>query len=257
MSSWWPQDLVESIARRRSVILIGSGVSANARTEEGETPPTWGKFLQDAYGELGKKHSHIKQALNRYNYLEACAYLKNELGTNWTTILKDKFQKPAYKASKIHEAIFNLDSRIVASLNFDRIYENYATSLSDGTVIVKNYYDSDLRQTLSGSDRYIIKPHGSIDTVSKMIFTLEDYARVRIEHSSFYEIITSLLHTHTFLCIGCGLSDPDIKLIFEDYKYRYGESPHFITLPRLRTHSQKSTVAARAMAERKTFGHRS
>ena len=26
---------------------------------------------------------------------------------------------------------------------------------------------------------------------------------------------------------------------------------------RLRTHSQKSTVAARAMAERKTFGHRS
>ena len=28
-------------------------------------------------------------------------------------------------------------------------------------------------------------------------------------------------------------------------------------LPRLRTHSQKSTVAARAMAERKTFGHRS
>ena len=27
--------------------------------------------------------------------------------------------------------------------------------------------------------------------------------------------------------------------------------------PRLRTHSQKSTVAARAMADRKTVGHRS
>jgi hypothetical protein len=64
-----------------------------------------------------------------------------------------------------------------------------------------------------------------------MIFTLDDYARARVEHSFFYEVMTALLHTHTFLCIGCGLSDPDMKIIFEDYKYKYRESPHYITLP--------------------------
>ena len=37
----------------------------------------------------------------------------------------------------------------------------------------------------------------------------------------------------------------------------WGRTVRFIKALRLRTHSQKSTVAARAMADRKTFGHRS
>jgi SIR2-like domain len=103
--------------------------------------------------------------------------------------------------------------------------------LSENTVVVKNYYDGDLRQAIAGSDRYIIKPHGTVDSMSKMIFTLEDYARARVEHAPFYDMMTALLHTHTFLCIGCGLSDPDMKIIFEDYRNTYSESPHFMTIP--------------------------
>jgi SIR2-like protein len=89
----------------------------------------------------------------------------------------------------------------------------------------------DVRQAVAGGDRYIIKPHGTVDSISQMMFTLDDYARARVEYYSFYELLTELLHTHTFFCIGCGLSDPVIKLIFEDYRYKYNETPHFITLP--------------------------
>lgn len=117
------------------------------------------------------------------------------------------------------------------SLNFDKIYETYAISVSENTVVVKNYNDGDVRQAVAGADRYIIKPHGTVDTISEMIFTLDDYAKARVEYASFYEVLTALLHTHTFLCIGCGLSDPDMNIIFQDYRYKFGESPHFITLP--------------------------
>ncbi len=48
-------------------------------------------------------------------------------------------------------------------------------------------------------------------------FTLDDYAEARTKYAAFYEVMTALLHTHTFVCFGCGLSDPDMKLIFEDY----------------------------------------
>jgi hypothetical protein len=227
----WPTSVVNAIARRRAVILIGSGVSANAQTDAGERPPTWGSFLDLAHAALPKRRKYISDAIKRYNYLEACEYLKEEHGAEWHDIIKNSFFTPNYKPAAIHKAIFDLDCRIVASLNFDRIHESYAHTASEGTIIVKNYYDDDVRQAVAGTDRYIIKPHGTIDTISRMIFTLEDYGKARVKHAIFYEILTSLLHTHTFICLGCGLSDPDMQLIFEDYKYKFSENPHFIVLP--------------------------
>ena len=83
MSITWPEALVSAIARRRAVALIGSGVSANATTDSGESPPTWGAFLLLAYRDLGRRIPYIANAIKRYNYLEACYYLKSEYGAGW------------------------------------------------------------------------------------------------------------------------------------------------------------------------------
>ncbi|WP_354287944.1 SIR2 family protein [Sphingomonas sp. UYEF23] len=174
--------------------------------------------------------------------MEACDYIRTGFGEAWPNFVKEEFSTPIYRHAPIHEAIFNLDSRIVASLNFDKIYETYAIGASEGTIIVKNYYDSDIRDAVSGADRYIIKPHGTVDAVSKMIFTLEQYGKARTEYSSFYEVFSALLHTHTFICLGCGLSDPDLQIIFEDYKYKHGESAHFMTLPTPIADAQKDLI---------------
>jgi hypothetical protein len=231
MSVIWPQNVVDAIARRRAVILIGSGVSANATNAGGARPPTWWDFLTLAYKKLGRRVKHIENALKEYNYLAVCDYLKSEHGSSWNDLIRDAFVNPQYKAAEIHRIIYNLDCRIVVSLNFDKIYETYAIQTSEGTAVVKNYYDDDIRQAVAGADRYIIKPHGTVESISRMIFTLDDHAMSRTKHAPFYELMTSLVHTHIFLCIGCGLSDPDMKLIFEDYRYKFNESPHFITLP--------------------------
>jgi hypothetical protein len=63
----WPPALVQTIARRRTVVLIGSGVSANAKTDSGGHPPTWGEFLLNSYKKLGRRIPHISGALTRYN----------------------------------------------------------------------------------------------------------------------------------------------------------------------------------------------
>jgi len=231
MTIAWPQAIVDAIARRRSVLLIGSGVSANSEGQDGAHPDTWGNFLREAYKNLKRKIVYIDNALKQYDYLAACDFLKSEYGPEWPNVIRKSFVSPRFKACVIHKSIFELDSRIVVSLNFDDIYEKYAIRQSDNTVIVKNYYDDDIRQAVAGADRYVLKPHGSVDSISKMIFTLEDYAKARVENASFYEILTALLHTHTFLCVGCGLSDPDMKIIFEDYRYKFNEFPHYMTLP--------------------------
>lgn len=225
----WPPQVVDAISRRRSVIVIGSGVSANACTDAGVRPPVWSAFLNTAYTKLGRRVPYIKDALTRYEYLAACDYLKSEYGADWPQLLRSSFAEPRYKSAEIHETIFNLDSRIVASLNFDKIYESYATTASDGTVVVKNYYDQDIRQVVAGGGRYIIKPHGDINTIPQVIFTHTDYAAARIKSAHFYEMMSALLHTHTFIMLGCGLSDPDIQVLFEDYRSKFDETAHYMT----------------------------
>ena len=226
----WPDEIVDAIARRRCALVIGSGVSANSKGTADVRPPTWKQFLVEG-SERKEKPAHIVDALDQNDLLEACDYLKTAMGNEWAGFVREKFSTPRYRPATIHEHILALDTRIVISLNFDKIYDNYANSTTEGTVIVKNYYDEDIREAVSGSGRYIIKPHGTVDSISKVIFTLDDYAKARVEHASFYEVLNSLLHTHLLLFIGCGLADPDLQTLFEEYRYRYEETAHYITLP--------------------------
>lgn len=46
MSDIWPDNLVEELAYRRCLIFLGSGISATAKNDAGESPDTWGAFLQ-------------------------------------------------------------------------------------------------------------------------------------------------------------------------------------------------------------------
>jgi len=225
----WPEEIVDAIARRRCAIVIGSGVSANSRGIGDVQPPTWRTFLTEGCTKQGNP-AHIVEALNQNDLLEACDYLKSSMGNHWAAFIREKFSTPRYRPADIHKYLLELDTRIIISLNFDKIYDNFANSATEGTVIVKNYYDEDIREAVSGSDRYIIKPHGTVDSISKIIFTLDDYAKARVEFASFYEVLNALLHTHLLLFIGCGLSDPDLRTLFEEYRYRYQETAHYITL---------------------------
>lgn len=227
----WPQeDVIDTLARRKCAIVIGSGVSANSRGDGGVSPPTWKSFLEEGCTRRGNPE-HIRSALAENDLLEACDYLKSSMGNQWPNFIREKFLTPRYRPAEIHRHILELDTRIVISLNFDKIYDSYANTTTEGTVIVKNYYDDDIREAVSGIDRYIIKPHGTIDSISKIIFTLDDYANAQVSYSNFYEALNAVLHTHVLLFIGCGLSDPDLKTLFENYRYRYREMPHYITLP--------------------------
>ena len=232
----WPPTLVEAFARRRCVLIIGAGVSASAATPAAggvasRSPKTWRKFLADATASTPHCPSYVREALRENRLLDACQYLKELQGEAWLTTLREEFVTPKYKPSLLHESLYKLDIRTTISLNFDTIYEKYVNKVTEGTFIVKNYYDADIRQTVAGTDRYLLKMHGTVDTPARMIFTGKDYAKARTEHRGFYEVIGALLHTHICLLIGCGLNDPDVQLLFEDYRHLQDATPHYQTLP--------------------------
>ena len=77
----------------------------------------------------------------------------------------------------------------------------------------------------------VLKVHGTIDSPDRMIFTRADYIKARNDYWSFYSVLEALSITHTFFFVGCGLNDPDIKLLLEDHAFVHKWSPpHYFLL---------------------------
>ena len=176
----------------------------------------------------------IRKAIRSTEYLLACQMVKEQMGDpEFRDFLREQFLIPQFQAAPIHDSIINLDSRIVATPNFDKIFDTRINTLQNNSVAIKCFYDDDLAQTIRSKGRLVIKIHGTIDTATRTIFTRQEYAQARQMHASFYAILEALILTHTFLFLGCGLSDPDVQLLLEDYSNRFRHTaPHFFVLPR-------------------------
>ncbi|MFL9599657.1 SIR2 family NAD-dependent protein deacylase [Aeromonas dhakensis] len=233
MSSIWPPRLIEDLARRRTIIVIGSGVSRHAVAADGVTrPPVWKEFLESAISkyERNERTEHIYKAIESGDLLHACEWIKNKYDEDWAAFLRSKFITPRYSSGKLHELIALIDTRVVFSLNFDDIYETKSREINDTSQFVKHYYDTDIVEFLRGDSRYIVKVHGSLSSTSNLIFTQKEYAQARSKYSLFYNAFDAALMSHSFLFIGCGYSDPDINILLENQCFstvQGSNNPHY------------------------------
>lgn len=228
----WPRSLIREVAARRCVFFLGAGVSASSIDDHGVHPKTWKEFLNEAQSLIENKQEKtiVKKMIKEKQYLLALQGIHQFANkSDYKDFLNKNFNNPAYQPSKLHENIYDLDSRIVITTNFDRIYENYCMTIanSDAYKII-NYYSRDLVDEIRSDSRLIIKAHGSIDDISNMIFTRSQYHMAKRNHSQFYEIIKAIFLTNTVVFIGCSLTDPDVLLILEEVKISSSsERPHY------------------------------
>ena len=229
----WNTELVDAIARRRAVIVIGSGDSRNSISACGDRPKTWEYFLSTTSEKLDCVQL-VKELISRRDYLTACEVVSLEMGEPaFRKNIKAEYIDKQYSHAKIHELIYALDSSIVLSPNFDVIYETYASGISKGSLLVRMHHDNDIAGYISGGrNRVFVKTHGSASGPGNLIFTYREYAEARTKYRVFYELLKSLVMTHHFLFLGCGVDDPDIRALFEDVRFAHGLMPnHFMTLP--------------------------
>ncbi|ERW32916.1 hypothetical protein Q032_02061 [Pseudomonas aeruginosa BWHPSA019] len=248
----WSTGLVEAIARRRCVVMIGAGVSKNSQNSEGKRPAAWEEFLRNCLSDI-RDGTYIEELLGRKDYLTACEIIKSKIGRDrFIDLVQVEYQRPGYQHAAIHKHIYDLDVSIVASPNFDIIYDTYASSVSSGSVVVKSHISDDIANYLQGGDtRLILKTHGSANDPQSIIFTRRDYAEARTKYVLFYEILKSLALTHTFFFIGCGMDDPDIRMLFEDIQFAHGRMPfHYMTIPEGEAHPDLQAIASESMRMR-------
>lgn len=227
----WPDSLQEDLARRRAILFLGSGISANSVNAHNLRPPTWHKFLLAALERCDNPRKHIASLIKRSDYLTACEVLRHRLDEEWNKLLNQIFTDPEFPPAEIHKTIFLLDSRLVLTVNFDKIYDTYSQQASANSVHVKHYYDDDVATFIRDHRYLVLKAHGTIDRPERMIFTREQYARAQYEFSGFYSLLDSLITTHTFLFLGCGISDPDVQMLLSRHANMFpGSKPHYMCL---------------------------
>jgi len=247
----WPEDLINDIARRKCILILGAGISKNSQNSNGQRPKDWKEFLESATELLQapKIKTEIKKQIKFGDYLTACEIIKKELGRDsFNSLIRTEFLTPQFQKAKIHEHIHKLDSRIVITPNFDKIYDTYASHISSGSTITKSFLDTDLADSIRRPERLIIKIHGSVDSADNIIFTRKDYSEARTKHRDFYQIVEALSLTHTFIFLGCGVNDPDIRLLLEDLNFKYPFSKqHYIVMPKNTVHQKIKDIISDTM----------
>ncbi|WP_407194302.1 SIR2 family protein [Bradyrhizobium sp. STM 3566] len=231
----WPEDLVADIAARRSVLFLGAGVSRNAQNEHGVHPKEWSQYLGHLASRItdAAQAAEVRQCIKDGDLLTACELARKYLTpSTFKTEMLQEFVGNAYRHAKIHDDLSRVDSRLVMTSNFDKLYENRANQLQHNTVIVKSYYDKDVADVFRRQDRVVIKVHGTIDVPDSTIFTRSQYAIARRDYGHFYQLLRGLFVTHTFVFLGASMRDPDMQLLLEDHAYRFeGARPHYMAMP--------------------------
>ena len=230
----WGDKLIEELAYRRCVIFTGSGLSASTKDKDDNSPPTWGAFINgfikhlEAKGCSAGEVTFIKKKLEENNYLMALQCIKENYDSgDYSKYLTDTFRLPNQIPSEGYKAIRDIDSKIVVTTNFDHLYENICNA---ATTVSANYYDlSKITANLKSPLNLVIKAHGSIQDVDKMIFSGTQYFKSRRDYPDFYRILEAMFLTHTVLFIGYSMNDPDIQLVLEGLaSIKSASTPHYI-----------------------------
>lgn len=199
------EDLKEALARQKLVIFVGAGVSRNSNL------PTWGQMVQ-AFAERIGYPAIERLAMEEYIRIPQYYYGMDESEghRDYYQLLRELIPGDA-KPNIMDELIVSLGPRHLVTTNYDKLLDQIA----DGYEVIRE--DRDL---LKGTaNQYLIKMHGDIDQVEKLVFKEEDYLYYSETHRLMEVFLKSLLIDHVFLFVGYSLNDYNLKTFVSWIEY--------------------------------------
>lgn len=232
MENIWPTNLIEELAYRRCVLFLGAGISATATNDKGESPDTWEVFLEHIKTLMKcptpEDTEFVDEMLHEKNYLMALQAICDLCDSGeYSNYLKQMYLRKEYNPSAVHNLIKELDSKIVITTNFDKIYETECNQ--QGYAIFDYTEAKSIVGCLKSPENIIIKAHGSIDDTEKIVFTAKQYYKAQEQYPEFYRLLSALFLTHTVVFLGYSLQDPDINLLLQFlHDTANTSSPHYL-----------------------------
>jgi hypothetical protein len=233
----WPEHLIEQVAARNFVLVIGAGASKSCVNASGKTPPNWEELLNKliATHTAGISRTAAKSAVARGDYLEAAELLRVKAKAkgkeqDFLSLIAEQTDggqrtEQQFQPSSLHGTLLRLDPHVLITTNYDKILER---ATSNGYKL-HMYNSTNLGSELRAGSPLLIKIHGTVDHSQDLILTRSDYTRLRREGAHALEVVQALLLTRPALFIGYSFSDPDVHLILENILGATGSVPsHYL-----------------------------
>ena len=220
----FPPPLVEAYKRDRLAVLFGSGLSI-AGDVVGNFP-RWKelpeRLISEAarHGVLTAEQASAKRAYFRDGDLSLEKMLA-ELDTlkialrgarKYQHALNALFRPKDAVPGDVHRALLELQLRILATTNYDELYEHV-----EGPPVRKAYTWKEADKVLSDIEderRVLFKVHGTAESEESVVMTSSEYNDAA-KHATYQRVLSHILQEYTFLLVGYGMNDPfDLDLVF-------------------------------------------
>lgn len=210
------------------VVFIGAGMSNNFGF------PTWNDLIMQMYRELtGKEVS--KKKFSSDELLRIPQALWNKDKAAYKRILRANFgaHKVQDSANVILDEIMKLKPAHIITTNFDTLIEKYISgrenalykshSAQEGYAklvqgnLPYRYMSviNDMDMVTADANHLLMKLHGDVQNMNSLVLCEDDYLNFSDSHILMENFIKSLLTNHTFLFVGYGVGDSNLKLIMK------------------------------------------
>jgi hypothetical protein len=204
-------DIKKASNCERLVVFIGAGVSVNSGYK------LWDSLIGLFNEEL--KYSSKTSQFSTDEMLKIPQYYYNNNTERYNEIIKKEYGKSPDQTNAIIDESLQLNPVHIITTNFDLLIEK---SLEENHIYGNTVHGSLGKYSIIRSDddfinasknHYLIKMHGDVKSLDSLVLKEEDYLQYSSSHTLIETFIKSLFVNYTFLFIGYGLGDYNIKLI--------------------------------------------
>ena len=234
--------LREALNLNNLIIFAGSGLSAQATTDDGKHPPLWKGLLEGMVNWCLKKGlidtMYLQDFLKLINgdYLIEAGQELEEILTNKSQLqqcLNDVLLCNQAKISEAHKLIVQIPFRAYLTTNYDGFIED--AFLTEKGMKLKPFY----RRTREGvaeayrnNEPFIFKLHGDINDSHSIVLGSQSYEKLLYSNENDQLGLQTLFMMSSVLFIGFGGSDPNIEKIIHTVAMSDGNRKrHWMLIP--------------------------
>jgi hypothetical protein len=222
----WVYNELQSIIERDDLILFaGAGLSAQARTADGQHPPLWRELMEKMVAWcqrenlISDEHGHqILELVNEGWLLDAGQEIEEAFKDTSPAALKrcltEVLLYDSAETTRAHWLATKVRFRAFLTTNYDDFIED-AYVRTQRRALMKFYEDTHegVLDAWRNRQTFILKIHGDVSHPQSIVLGSRSYERVLYENEKYSRSLETLIGGSSLLFIGFGGTDPNLEHI--------------------------------------------
>lgn len=190
--------------------------------------PLWGNITDEMLANLEiDKNELTFDIINEYGLENTiiAQFYQNQIGKHQFNAFLSSHLENKYKNNDLLNELLKLPFKNIWTTNFDDAIEKELIRLSHSYISL--YHEDDMNQ-ISNYDNIIYKVNGTRNHQKDLIFTKENFEKIRLSRVKILEKLKRVLMTKSFLFVGYSFNDrvvldciAELKSVFENLPRHY------------------------------------